>query len=233
MRLAVIPARGGSKRIPRKNVRPFFGRPMIAWSILAAQASKCFDRIIVSTDDEEISQIAISEGCDVPFIRPPELSDDHAGTVPVIAHAVEWALENGIQANHICCIYATAPFVDPVDIRRGAEVLDREVCDYVFPVASYEATIQRAIRINGEGKAEMFYPEHYTTRSQDLEHAYHDAAQFYWGTRSAWLERKAIFLADSVPIILPRSRVQDIDTEEDWRYAELMFAVLSGQPKSA
>jgi N-acylneuraminate cytidylyltransferase len=225
--LAIIPARGGSKRIPRKNVRPFHGKPMISWSIRAARDAECFDRIIVSTDDEEISEIAQSEGCEAPFVRPRELSDDFTGTIPVIAHAIEWALDNGIEVDTACCIYATAPFINSADIRRGAEILDRKASDYVFPVASYAFPIQRAVRINGGGNAEMFSPEHYTTRSQDLEPAYHDAGQFYWGTRNAWLERKPIFLANSVPIILPRSGVQDIDTEEDWGYAELMFDVLS------
>ncbi len=229
MKLAVIPARGGSKRIPRKNIRKFFGRPMIVWSILAARSSGCFSRIIVSTDDEEIGEIARAAGCEVPFVRPSELSDAFTGTVPVIAHAVEWARDNGIEADQVCCIYATAPFVGPEDIRQGARILTSERCDYVFPVASYPFPIQRAIRITNEGRSEMFSPQHYTARSQDLERAYHDAGQFYWGSRSAWLERKAIFSSNSVPMIIPRSRVQDIDTEEDWRYAELMFEALNRQ----
>jgi pseudaminic acid cytidylyltransferase len=223
MRLAIIPARGGSKRIPRKNIRPFFGKPMIVWSINAAQESNCFDRIIVSTDDAEISEIAQAAGCEAPFVRPQSLSDDHTGTVPVIAHAVEWALTQGLAVREACCIYAASPFVRASDLRRGLETLQQQACDYVFPVTSFPAPVQRAVKVNENGRLEMFDPRAYETRSQDLEEAYHDAGQFYWGTRDAWLGLKSVFLADSVPLILPRNRVQDIDTEEDWLCAELMF----------
>lgn len=223
MRLAVIPARGGSKRIPRKNIRPFGGLPMIAWSIRAAAESGCFDRILVSTDDAEIAQVAREHEADVPFVRPAELSDDHTGTIPVIAHAVTWQSENGPAASEVCCIYATAPFIRAADIRKGLRTLHKTGADYVFSVTSYPFPIQRAIRVTPEGRVAMFQPEHFNTRSQDLEEAWHDAGQFYWGRADAWLAGTPIFSPASAPIPLPRHRVQDIDTPEDWQRAEMMF----------
>jgi pseudaminic acid cytidylyltransferase len=229
MRLAVIPARGGSKRIPRKNIKPFCGKPMIARSIEAALESGCFDRVIVSTDDAEIAEVARQYGADVPFMRPAELSDDYAGTVPVIRHAVEWFSANGEAPEQVCCIYATAPFVTGENIRRGLEALAENDCDYAFSVTSYAFPIQRAIRITSVGRAEMFNPEHFNTRSQDLEEAYHDAGQFYWGRASAWLEGKVLFGVHAVPVLLPRHRVQDIDTLEDWERAEWLFKAMQAQ----
>jgi N-acylneuraminate cytidylyltransferase len=226
MRLAVIPARGGSKRIPRKNIKPFCGKPMIARSIEAALASGCFDRVIVSTDDAEIADVARQYGAQVPFMRPAELSDDYTGTVPVIRHAVEWFIANGEAPEQVCCIYATAPFVTGEDIRRGLESLVGNECDYAFSVTSYAFPIQRAIRITSTGRVEMFHPEHFNTRSQDLEEAYHDAGQFYWGQAGAWIRGKPVFSELSVPVILPRHRVQDIDTLEDWERAQWMFKAL-------
>jgi len=223
MRLAVIPARGGSKRIPRKNIKTFGGQPMIAWSIAAARQSECFDRIIVSTDDAEIAQVAQAHGAEVPFIRPPELSDDYAGTIPVIAHAVAWQNQHGTPAQEVCCIYATAPFVQAADLLRGLQTLHSSKADYAFSVTSYAFPIQRAIRITSEQRVEMFQPEHFGTRSQDLEEAWHDAGQFYWGSSSAWLTGKPLFSLDAAPVLLPRHRVQDIDTPEDWVRAEWMF----------
>ena len=179
MKLAIIPARGGSKRIPRKNIRIFCGKPMIAWSIEAAQASGCFDHIIVSTDDDEIAEVARASGAEVPFIRPPELSDDHIGTTPVIAHAIDWINRNAGIADFACCLYATAPFVQAGDLRRGFDVLQQSGADYAFSVTSYAFPIQRAIRITSDHRVEMFNREHFNTRSQDLEEAFHDAGQFY------------------------------------------------------
>ncbi len=227
MRVAVIPARGGSKRIPRKNIKDFCGKPMIAWSIDAAIKSNCFDAVIVSTDDEEVAVIAKSAGAQVPFVRPAALSDDYAGTVPVIRHAVEWLLNAGKDPKQVCCVYATAPFVSAIDILNGLSVLEATGADYAFTVTSYAFPIQRAIRLIPGGRLEMFQPEQFTTRSQDLEEAYHDAGQFYWGNAGAWLEGKALFGPHAAPIILPRYRVQDIDTEEDWIRAELLHKVMS------
>lgn len=226
MKLAVIPAPGGSKRIPRKNVKDFFGQPMIAWSIAAAQDSGCFDRIVVSTDDAEIAAVARAHGAETPFVRPPELADDHTPTIPVIAHAIQWYLDRGEAVDAACCIYATAPFVRAEDLRAGLAALTAEDCAYVFSATSFPFPIQRAIRINAQGRAEMFNPEHFATRSQDLEEAFHDAGQFYWGRPEAWLQGLPIFSNDAIPLLLPRHRVQDIDTMEDWHRAELMFSTL-------
>lgn len=227
MKLAIIPARGGSKRIPRKNIKPFCGKPMIAWSIEAARASGCFDRIIVSTDDSEIAEVAKVWGAEVPFMRPAELSDDYTGTIPVIAHAVDWMSRKVDAVDFACCVYATAPFVLPEDLRRGFDVLLESGADYAFSVTRYPSPIQRAIRITAEQRVEMFSPEYFNTRSQDLEEAFHDAGQFYWGSRTAWLTGKPLFSRDAAPVLLPRHRVQDIDTEEDWMRAELMFTALN------
>ena len=226
MKVAIIPARGGSKRIPRKNIKDFFGKPMIAWSIEAALKSNCFDRIIVSTDDQEIAEIAKKYGAEVPFIRAAELSDDHAGTTPVIKQAIQWLTDN-LQAPHlVCCIYATAPFVRANDIQRGLEQLEQSNAAYAFTVTSYAFPIQRAIKITENNTIEMFSPEHFQTRSQDLEEAYHDAGQFYWGKVDAWMSEKVIFGPESTPVILPRYRVQDIDTLEDWDRAEWLFKAM-------
>lgn len=230
MKLAVIPARGGSKRIPRKNIKPFCSKPIIGWTIEAAQESGCFDRIIVSTDDAEIAEIARRYGAEAPFMRPAMLSDDYTGTIPVVAHAVNWQMQHGEAPTFVCCIYATAPFVRPKDLRHGLDLLERSTCDYALSVTSYPFPIQRAIRITAANRVEMFHPEHFNTRSQDLEEAYHDAGQFYWGRTTAWLAGRAIFSPDATPVVLPRHRVQDIDTPEDWERAEWMFKALHDLP---
>ena len=229
MKLAVIPARGGSKRIPRKNIKPFCGKPMLAWSVEAALQSGCFDHVIVSTDDAEIAEVARQCGAQVPFMRPAVLSDDHTGTTAVIAHAINWFVAQGQTPQQVCCVYATAPFVSAADLCRGLAVLTDTGSDYAFSVTSYAFPIQRAIRITQAKRVEMFNPEHFNTRSQDLEEAYHDAGQFYWGQASAWLANKTIFGPDSAPVMLPRHRVQDIDTPEDWERAQLMFTAMSQQ----
>jgi len=223
MKLAVIPARGGSKRIPRKNIKSFCGKPMIAWSIEAALKSGCFDHVVVSTDDAEIAEVARQCGAQVPFMRPTTLSDDHTGTIPVIRHAIEWFIERGQTSNQVCCIYATAPFISAADIRRGLDILAVSGSDYAFAVTKYPFPIQRAIRISDLGRVAMFDPVHFNTRSQDLEEAYHDAGQFYWGRATAWLTGKVIFGPHAAAIQLPRYRVQDIDTDEDWQMAEYLF----------
>lgn len=223
MRLAVIPARAGSKRIPRKNIKDFHGKPMIAWPILAAIESKCFDRIIVSTDDATIAEVAKSYGAEVPFIRPDELSDDHTGTGPVIAQAIEWINLQGETTSEVCCIYATAAFIEPCDLQRGLQLLESTQADYAFTVTSYPFPIQRALRITPENRVKMFQREHFVTRSQDFESAWHDAGQFYWGQSESWLAHKPIFLSNAVPIFLPRYAVHDLDTMEDWDEAEILF----------
>jgi N-acylneuraminate cytidylyltransferase len=224
MKLAVIPARGGSKRIPRKNIKPFFGKPIIGWSIEAAQQAGCFDRIVVSTDDEEIAEVARTFGAETPFMRPPELANDHAGTTPVVAHAAQWFVDQGVPPELVCCIYATAPFVRAEDILHGLRKIQQGRWDYAFSATLFEAPIQRALKLTADGGVTMFQPEQFMSRSQDLEPAWHDAAQFYWGRSAAWLEHKQIFSGTATVVALPRYRVHDIDTPDDWFCAELMYA---------
>jgi len=232
MKVAIIPARGGSKRIPRKNVRLFAGKPIIAHSIGAALDSGCFDRVIVSTDDVEIAAVAREWGAETPFVRPPELADDHTGTNAVVKHAINWLAEQGTPADYACCIYATAPFVQARYLQEGlARLLERRR-GYAFSVTSFPFPIQRAIRINAEGAVEAIWPENIFRRSQDLEEAFHDAGQFYWGTVDAYLTDEVVFSPASIPIVLPRHLVQDIDTFEDWRRAELMFRVIQEEAAS-
>ena len=232
MRIAVIPARGGSKRIPRKNIKPFRGKPMIAWSIEAARASGLFEHVVVSTDDAEIGEIARGCGAEVPFLRPAALADDHAGLTEVVSHATQWAASAGWPLSAVCCILATAPFLRPEDLARGLELLESGPWAYAFSATDYAAPVFRAFKRDAEGRIEMFFPEHFASRSQDLPQALHDAAQFYWGRPQAWLERKRLFDRHSTALTLPRWRVQDIDTEEDWRRAELMFEVLRAEEAS-
>ncbi len=226
MNIAVIPARGGSKRIPRKNIKPFYGKPMIAWSIAAAQASQVFDRIIVSTDDQEIADTAQALGADVPFLRPPELSDDFTGTIDVIAHATQWALDEKLSPSAVCCIYATAPFIQYTDIQEALTSLQQNRCSYVFTATEFAAPVYRSFQQNTAGGVEMLYPEHFNTRSQDLPEVFHDAGQFYWGTPQAWLSHQPFFSGHSRLHLIPRWRVQDIDNEADWVRAEAMAAAL-------
>lgn len=227
MRLAVIPARGGSKRIPRKNIKSFSGKPMIAWSIEAALASGCFDRIVVSTDDPEITEVARAHGAEVPFKRPPELSDDHTGTIPVVAHAVDWMVHQVGPVQFACCIYATAPFVQAQDLQKGLKLLQQSGAQYAFTVTNFAAPIQRSFRITDQQRIEMLNPAQFNTRSQDLEETYHDAGQFYWGRAQAWLSAMPLYSEFALPLVLPRYRVQDVDTQDDWIRAELMFEIFN------
>ncbi|MCC5996829.1 MAG: pseudaminic acid cytidylyltransferase [Oceanicaulis sp.] len=226
MALAVIPARGGSKRIPRKNAADFCGRPMIAWPIRAALESGCFERLVVSTDDPELAEVARACGAETPFLRPDHLSDDRTPVIDVIGHAIETLEAAGEHHEHVCCLFATAPFLKAEDLRASAGLIAADGVDYVFSAARYGFPIQRAFRVTEAGGCEMFNPGQFHTRSQDLEEAYHDAAQFYWGARSAWLERRPVFTPRARPVVLPPSRVWDIDTPQDWERAELMFRAL-------
>ncbi len=227
MQLAVIPARGGSKRIPRKNIKTFHGQPMIAWSIQAALKSGCFDEVWVSTDDAEIAQVAQEYGAKVPFLRPAELSNDFATTADVMQHAVNFFVnEEQAQPDYVCCLYATAPFVMQQDLLNGLSLIQAEKVDYVFSATTFPFPIQRAIKLTEKGHVEMFSPEHFNTRSQDLQEVWHDAGQFYWGTAEAWLNKSVIFSDQSKIVELPRYRVQDIDTTDDWMRAELMANLL-------
>jgi len=227
MNVAMIPARGGSKRIPRKNIKSFLGKPIIAYSIEAAKAAGCFDKIIVSTDDEEIAAVARQYGAETPFIRPENISDDYATTVDVINHTIDWFSDNNISIENICCIYATAPFIEAADLQQGFSALQNNDFSFAFSATTYAFPIQRAIKVNESGAVDMFHPEYLNARSQDLEEAYHDAGQFYWGKAQAFLDGKPIFSPDAFAVQLPRKRVQDIDTPEDWDSAEIAFKLLA------
>jgi pseudaminic acid cytidylyltransferase len=222
--IAIIPARGGSKRIPRKNIKDFCGKPVIAYSIEAAQSSKVIDKVIVSTDDDEIADVVRKYGAEVPFRRPAMLSNDHAGTTPVIAHAIRWFEENRGPLGLVCCIYATAPLLQPRFLRKGLEILQAHPdADFAFGVTSYPAPILRSLKRNPDGTVSMNWPEHEGTRSQDLPEALHDAGQFYWGRPRSFFKSKGTFSARSYPVLLPRYLVQDIDTPEDWEMAESIY----------
>lgn len=228
MQLAVIPARGGSKRIPRKNIKMFHGKPMIAWSIQAALDSGCFDDVWVSTDDDEIAEVAKAYGAKVPFLRPAYLSDDFATTADVMAHAVnEFDKLNHALPDYVCCLYATAPFVTKADLVQGFEkIKNNQLLNYVFSATTFPFPIQRAIKLNEHNTVEMFSPQYFNTRSQDLEEAWHDAGQFYWGKTSAWKVKASVFSNQSGIVTIPRFRVQDIDTFEDWARAELIAELI-------
>jgi pseudaminic acid cytidylyltransferase len=226
MNIAIIPARGGSKRIPRKNVKIFSGKPMIAWSIEAAISTGLFEMVLVSTDDEEIAEIARFYGAATPFIRPKELAGDYVGTTEVISHATQWILNEGYSLSAICCILATAPFIRRKDIKFGLELLHSANWDYVIAATNFSAPIQRSFFESSNGGVEMFFPEHYLTRSQDLTEAFHDAAQFYWGRPRAWLEKKKGFGRNSALVKIPRWRVQDIDNDDDWKRAEILASLI-------
>ena len=223
--IAIIPARGGSKRIQRKNIKEFCGKPMIAWSIEAARAAGIFDTILISTDDDEIASVAEAYGAEAPFRRPAELANDHTPTLPVIAHALEWFEKNRGPVEFACCIYATAPFLQAQYLRKGLELLQAHAdAEFAFSITSYAFPIFRALNRNADGTVGMFWPENELKRSQDLPEAWHDAGQFYWGRMSAFCGRLGVFSARSYPVVLPRHLVQDIDTPEDWEMAEALFA---------
>jgi pseudaminic acid cytidylyltransferase len=224
MKIAVIPARGGSKRIPRKNIKEFCGKPMIAWAITSAIKSKLFDNVIVSTDDEEIADIARKWGAETPFSRPAELADDLTPTVPVIAHAVKVCLEQAWEVEYACCIYPCAPFLQADDLIIAFDLLQKNNADFVYPVTEYAHPIQRAMRQLPSGQMQFISPENELTRTQDLEKSYHDSGQFYWGRASAWLEHKKMH-TDGLGMTIPSWRVVDIDSMDDWKRAEDMYKV--------
>lgn len=221
MNIAVILARGGSKRIPHKNIKIFHGKPLIAYAIEAAQESMLFDRIIVSTDSDEIANVARHYGADVPFKRPAEFSTDQAGTFDTINHAIRWSQSKNLDVNFICCIYPN-PFIFSKDIKECFQKIKSGRWSFAFP-AKNQGSILRSFIAHHDQGLEMLYPEHLETRSQDLPRILGDAGQFYWGTVSAWLDKRPIFGNESTVVTLPHWRVQDLDTPEDWNSAELMF----------
>lgn len=218
--LAIIPARGGSKRIPRKNVRLMSGKPLISWAIGVAIESGVFDQVVVSTDDHEIAEVAVSYGATVPFIRPNDLSGDHATTTPVIAHAVTELARQGRQADQVCCIYPAAIFVSPLDyIKSRALLAQSRQQAIVTSIVRYPHPIQRALVLDPDGTVDFIDPAHVQTRTQDLPDRWHDAGQFYWGRSETWVASNPT-LRGALGYPLRSSQVVDIDTEEDWERAQ-------------
>jgi len=225
MNIAIIPARGGSKRIPRKNIKMFSGRPMIVHSIEAALQSELFDHIVVSTDDEEIAEIAQQAGAEVPFLRRADLADDNTATAPVIEDALSQCAEIGWHAELVCCIYPCAPFIHRKDLFDSLDLLKNSAAAFSFPIAHYQNAVQRALRLLPGSRVAAFYPEFELTRSQDLEPAFHDAGQFYWGSAEAWGRYSKIYEV-GVGLVIPHWRVVDIDTTDDWERAELIYEAI-------
>lgn len=222
MKIAVIPARGGSKRILRKNIKEFCGKPMIAWAITNALKCKLFDEVIVSTDDEEIAEASKKWGAAVPFSRPAELADDMTPTVPVIAHAIKSYHDRGLIVEYACCIYPCTPFIETQDLIAGFDLLQVNNVNYVYPVTEYAHPIQRAMKRLPGGRMQFISPENELTRTQDLEKSFHDSGQFYWGRASAWLEQKKMH-TDGLGMVIPSWRVVDIDSIDDWKRAEDIY----------
>ena len=225
MNLAIIPARGGSKRIPGKNIKQFLGKPIIAYSIEAALKSAVFDEVMVSTDDEKIAEIAKKHGASLPFLRSAEMSTDTATTVSVLIEVLDGYQKLGKEFSNVCCLYPCAPFITPKRLTEGMELLTKSSVDSVFPVAKYSYPPQRGLLIR-DGKVQMLHPEKYNVRSQDLEPLYHDAGQFYCVKVSACREEKTLFCKNTFPIILTTQEVQDIDHESDWVEAEIKYQIL-------
>jgi len=224
-KIAVIPARGGSKRIPGKNIKSFHGVPMVARAIEIAKKSELFDQIIVSTDDESIAEVSREYGASAPFIRPSRLADDYAGTAPVIAHAVSEAMKSDATIEHVCCIYPCVPLLMPQDLIRAFDIFSKSNSDFVFPVIEYSHPVQRGFTLGAGGEVNFAYPEHEMSRTQDLEPMYHDAGQFYWGKAESWLSGKKMH-SDGIGMLIPSWRVVDIDNEQDWQRAELLYSAL-------
>lgn len=228
MNLAIIPARGGSKRIPRKNIRPFRGQPIISWSIRAARESGLFDTVMVSTDDDEIAAVAECHGAEVPFRRSPEAASDYATTTEVLKEVLTGFAGLGRAFENACCLYSTAPFVTARDLKSGYDALTGGSFDVVLPVTRFSYSIWRSLKRAGDGRILLNWPEHRDARSQDLPLAYHDAGQWYWFKTDAFLKSGELLGEHTGSVVLPESNVQDIDTEEDWQIAEAKHQRLFG-----
>lgn len=224
--LAIIPARGGSKRIPRKNIKSFCGQPIIKYSIDAALKANCFDEVMVSTEDIEIAAVAQQYGAKVPFVRSPVNSNDQAMLADVIEEVIKEYGKRGQNFKYFCCILATAPFISVNKLIEGFELLTKTGADSVVPVTKFSYPIQRALKIDN-GKLNMFWPENYNVRSQDLVPAYHDCGQFYWMKTQSLLEQKKLYAKFTVPLEVLELEVQDIDTVYDWEIAELKYQILN------
>lgn len=229
--LAIIPARGGSKRIPHKNIKDFLGKPIIAYSIKAAIDSNIFDEIMVSTDDKEIAEVAVKCGAKVPFFRSIKNSDDYATTADVIEEVLLKYQKLGVSYDYICCIYATAPFCIPEQLIKAKKILEKSKTNSVFPVVAFSFPIQRSFKIDADGKLKMNWPKNIDVRSQDLEPNYHDAGQFYFLNVKEFLRNRIIFSKNAMPIVVSENEVQDIDNEQDWKMAELKYKIFKKHDK--
>ncbi len=222
MNIAIIPARGGSKRIPRKNIKFFAGKPMIAYAIEAAKASTLFNRIIVSTDDDEIANVAAEYGGEIFFKRPLNLADDHTPTIPVIAHAIGECERLEMTIDNVCCIYPSVPFIQVDDLKLCYQLLQETEGKFSFPVTEFPSAIYRAFSLDKLNKVVPLFPEYELVRTQDLQKTYHDVGQFYWASRDSWLNTSKIH-ANGVGLVIPNNRVVDIDTMNDWSRAEMIW----------
>lgn len=223
--LCIIPARGGSKRIPRKNIKPFMGKPIMAYSIEAALKSGLFDEVMVSTDDKEFAEVAKMNGASVPFLRSEATSNDYATTVDVLLEVVDMYKQIGKEFDIVCCLYSTAPFVTSERLKEACGMLSEQV-DGCFTVVEYSYPIQRSIRMNKHGLIEMRYPEYQKSRTQDLEKTYHDAGQFYFMKTEAMQKEKTVWCKRTMPLVLSELEVQDLDTLTDWQLAEMKYQLL-------
>jgi len=221
--IAVIPARGGSKRIPLKNIRSFCGLPIIGHTIRLLQESRLFEQIIVSTDNEQIADVARSFGAQVPFMRPAALADDFTGTAPVMSHATLNLIDAGLQVDSVCCVYATAALLSTNDLNDGYSKLQSPDVEYVFSASRFPSVVHRGFQIRKDGGIEMLFPDFCSARTQDLPETFFDAGQFYWGKPEAFIDQLPMFEHHSRIVPLPRWRSQDIDTEEDWEFAEYLW----------
>lgn len=224
--LCIIPARGGSKRIPRKNIKPFLGKPIMAYSIEAALKSKIFEEVMVSTDDEEFAEVAKKYGASVPFFRSEATSNDYATTVDVLLEVVDMYRQQGKEFDVVCCLYSTAPFVTAERLMEACAKLSDQI-DGCFSVVEYSYPIQRSLRMNEQGLIEMRYPEHLKSRTQDLEKTYHDAGQFYFMKTSSMEEEKTVWCKRTEPLVLSELEVQDLDTLTDWQLAEMKYELIN------
>ena len=224
--ICIIPARGGSKRIPRKNIKPFLGKPIIAYSIEAALKSGIFNEVMVSTDDEEIAAVAKQHGASVPFLRSAETAGDYATTVDVLLEVISRYKERGLSFDIVCCLYSTAPFVTPDRIKDAASLITDDV-DACFTMVQYSYPVQRSLRIDKNGFVAMTFPEHLTKRTQDLEKIYHDAGQFYFVKTNALVNEKTVWCKRTKPLVLSELEVQDLDTITDWQLAEMKYQLLN------
>jgi len=223
-KIAIIPARGGSKRIPRKNIKDFLGKPIIAYSIEAAIQSELFDEVMVSTDDQEIAEISMKYGANVPFFRSKKNSNDMASTADVIKEVIEEYQKINKKFDYLCCIYPTAPFISSQKLQKSYSMLRRKKADSVIPVVAFSYPVQRSLQIK-DGVLSFICTENIIKRSQDLKPAYHDAGQFYWCDTNSFIKYKQIFMPKSLPFVLSESEVQDIDNEEDWKIAEMKYKI--------